>query len=109
MKEIKAIIQPFMLEKVIKALHEIEGLPGCTVSTIQGYGRIGKSEGIEPNLGSSERTKLEIVIQDSLVDQVVDVIHKSAHTGNAGDGKIFVIEAVDAVSIRTGKRGEKAL
>jgi nitrogen regulatory protein P-II 1 len=109
MKEIKAIIQPFMLEKVIKALHEIEGLPGCTVSTIQGYGRIGKSKGIEPNLGSTERTKLEIVIEDSLVDQVVVVIQKSAHTGNAGDGKIFVIEAVDAVSIRTGKRGEKAL
>ena len=111
MKEIKAIIQPFLLDKVLDALHELENLPGCTVSEVRGYGR-GPAPG-EPSeeraYESAERIKLEIIVPDRMVGKVVETIRKSAHTGNKGDGKIFVIETVDAVAIRTNKRGEEAL
>lgn len=111
MKEIKAFIQPFMLDKVLWALHEIDGLPGCTVSQVKGYGRSpGKdAKDNERALDSAERMKLEMVIPDRLVEQVIKAIQSHAHTGNRGDGKIFVIETVDVVAIRTGKRGEAAL
>ncbi len=109
MKEIKAIIQPSALNQVLIAFHEIEGLPGCTVSTVIGHGRVRGKEGGDSLLESAERTKLEIVVQNKLVKKVLDVIYKHTHTGNKGDGKVFVIEAVDALSLRTGERGEAAL
>lgn len=109
MKEIKAIIQPFMLDKVLGALHHIQGLPGCTVSKVQGYGKVGKDQEGEVLPGPVERLKLEVVVPDKLVNQTVETIAKHAHTGNKGDGKVFVIETVDAVAIRTGDRGEQAL
>jgi nitrogen regulatory protein P-II 1 len=109
MKEIKAIIQPSTLNQVLTALHQIAGLPGCTVSTVIGYGRIRKKEEIGSLLESAERTKLEVVVPNKLVKKVLDVIYKHAHTGNNGDGKVFVIEMADALSLRTGQRGEKAL
>ena len=109
MKEIKAIIQPSLLNQVLVALHEIKGLPGCTVSTVQGYGRVRKKEGRDSLLESAERTKLEVVVPNHLVKKVLDVIYKHTHTGNNGDGKVFVIETADALSLRTGERGEKAL
>ncbi len=109
MKEIKAILQPFMLDKVLSALHHIEGLPGCTVSKVQGYGKVGRDQEDDVLPGSVERVKLELVVPDKMVSQTVEAITKHAHTGNKGDGKVFVIETVDAVAIRTGKRGEAAL
>lgn len=109
MKEIKAIIKPNMLQQVIHALRQIEGLPGCIVSQIQTYGRSparGKPDvGIEP----VQRAKLEIVVHEPMVPTVLDAIQKNAHTGNKGDGKIFVIECTDVMRIRTGERGEQAL
>ena len=109
MKEIKAIIQPSTLNQVLIALHEIKGLPGCTVSTVLGYGRVRKKEGTDALLESAERTKLEIVVPNQLVKKVLDVIYKHTHTGNKGDGKVFVIETVGVLSLRTGRRGEAAL
>ncbi len=109
MKEIKAIIQPSTLNQVLIALHEIKELPGCTVSTVLGYGRVRQKEGSDSLLESAERTKLEVVVPDQLVKKVLDAIYKHAHTGNKGDGKVFVIETVDALSLRTGERGEKAI
>ena len=109
MKEIKAIIQPFMLDKVLEALHEIAGLPGCTVSQVRGYSRSKPRKPGEEDLGFAERVKLEIVVPEKLVKSVVEIVRTSAHTGNKGDGKIFVIECADAVHIRTGKRGETRL
>ena len=109
MKEIKAIIQPSTLNQVLIALHEIEGLPGCTVSKVQGYGRVRKKEEVESLLESAERMKLEIVVPNKLVTKVLEVIYKHAHTGNKGDGKVFVIETVDTLSLRTGEQGEVAL
>ena len=109
MKEIKAVIQPFMLDKVLDALHQVEGLPGCIVSQISSYPRTLKKSENERAFEPSVRAKLEIVVDEPLVEKVVQIIQKNAHTGNKGDGKIFVLECKDAVRIRTGDRGEAAL
>lgn len=108
MKEIKAIIQTSMLDKVLLALHAMKGLPGCTVSHVHGYHR---SDGgaAEEALASEERTKLEIVVKDADEKKVVEVIMKNARTGGPGDGKIFVMECSEVVAIRTGKRGDSAV
>ena len=113
MKEIKAIIKPFMLSKVIDALHRIENLPGVTVSKTQGF---GKSRGknaphkiIEDQIEYVPKLKLEIVVEDNLVDAVVKAIMEHAHTGILGDGKIFIYNLQDVIRIRTGERGEEAL
>lgn len=111
MKEIKAIIQPFMLIKVVTALHKIEGLPGITISDTKGF---GKSEGKKENADEGifefvPKNKIEVVVPDELVDKVVNIIRESAHTGNPGDGKIFVVNVENVVKIRTNERGESAI
>ncbi len=113
MKEIKAIIQPFMADHVIAALREMPELPGVTVSEVKGFGR-GRAPGSpsEPKGGGIfgvRKLKLEIVVPDSLVDKVTETIVRYAHTGSAGDGKIFVSEVDETVKIRTGERGEQAI
>ena len=114
MKEIKAIIQPFMLTKVVSALREVEGLPGMTVDTsVRGFGK-GRAAGAHERLVDDfieyvAKAKLEIVVPDELVERVVEVIQKNAHTGNPGDGKIFIYDVRDVVKIRTGERGEEAI
>ncbi len=109
MKEIKAIIKPHMTERVLHALHEMAGLPGCIVSQVRGYGRSSAERADGDGLESDEWTKLEIVVPDKLVDPVLKVIQSHAHTGQKGDGKVFVIETVEVLAIRTGKRGEAAI
>ncbi len=99
MKEIKAIIQPFMLERVMNALHEIKGLPAVTISAAHG---VSVERGAHDQL---LKTKLEIMVPDEQVEQLVEVIRKAAHTGNAGDGRIFVLPVEATVKIRTGERG----
>ena len=108
MKEIKALIKPHKTEEVLHALHAMPNLPGCIVSQVKGYGRSPKS----PNgdvLESDDWTKLELVVPDRMVETVLKTIQSRAHTGQKGDGKVFVIEAVDALAIRTGKRGNEAI
>jgi nitrogen regulatory protein PII len=98
MKEIKAIIQPFRLEAVLNALHQIPGLPAMTVSPVHG---------IAVERGSYEqvaKTKLELMVADDQVEPVVCAIQHAAHTGNPGDGRIFVIPIEQTVKIRTGER-----
>jgi nitrogen regulatory protein PII len=98
MKEIKAIIKPFMLERVTEALREIKGLPALTISP---------AHGLSAERGTFDqvlKTKLEIMIPDDLVEPVVETIQKAAHTGNPGDGRIFVIPVEETVKIRTGER-----
>lgn len=113
MKEIKAIVQPFMLEHVLDALASIEGLPGVTVSDVIGWGKSSAftTGAISPDSGRAlaGKSKVEIVVPDAMVDEVVDVIVRAARTGKPGDGKVFVYEVSDAVKIRTGKRGEAAI
>lgn len=108
MKEIKAIIQTAVLDKVLRALHDMKGLPGCTVSHIHGYQKSdGALTGGEPE--HEERSKLEIVVKDADAKKVVETIVKNARTGGPGDGKIFVMNCVEVVAIRTGKRGDAAV
>lgn len=108
MKEIKAIIQPFMLTPVLEALREIPAMPGITISHLQGLGgtqTTRQDDLIEP----SSKVKLEMVVPDSLAGRIVQTIEAKARTGNSGDGKIFVLAVEEVVKIRTGQRGEGAL
>ncbi|MBI5021762.1 MAG: P-II family nitrogen regulator [Ignavibacteriales bacterium] len=113
MKEIKAIIRPFKLDDVITALHRIEGLPGVTISKIKGFGKSkakDSKDAIREGLHDYvEKIKIELVVHDEMVDEVVSVIQKYSHTGNTGDGKIFIINIEDVIKIRTNERGEKAI
>jgi nitrogen regulatory protein P-II 1 len=112
MKKIEAIIKPFKLDDVVEALSEL-GVEGVSVSEIRGFGRQkGRTEiykGAEYVVDFLPKTKLEIVLSDALVDQVVEAIRQAAHTGKIGDGKIFVLPLESAVRIRTGERDDHAI
>ncbi len=112
MKEIKAIIQPFVLERVCDALREIEGLPGVTVSQVLGWGKsraVGARDTVqEGGVAFARKTKLELVVPAALAARVVTAIESAARTGNPGDGKIFVYDVEEVVRIRTGERGTEA-
>ena len=113
MKEIKAIVQPYMLEHVLDALAAIEHLPGVTISDVIGW---GKKRAINTDKSANDagralapKSKVEIVVVDAMVDQVVDAIVQAAHTGKPGDGKVFVHELTCIVKVRTGEQGEAAI
>jgi nitrogen regulatory protein P-II 1 len=112
MKKVEAIIKPFKLDEVKDALSEV-GIQGMTVTEVKGFGRTGGKK--EVYRGSAyvvdfvPKVKLEIIVPDSLVKEVIDAIEKSAKTGRIGDGKIFVGPIDEAVRIRTGERGEEAI
>ena len=112
MKKIEAIIKPFKLNEVKDALHEI-GVQGMNVSEVKGFGRQkGHTEiyrGSEYTVDFLPKVKIEIVLADSMVTQVVDLIVKTAKTGKIGDGKVFVSNVEEVVRIRTDERGEKAV
>jgi nitrogen regulatory protein P-II 1 len=112
MKKVEAYIKPFKLDDVKAALMEI-GVRGMSVSEVRGFGRQkGHTElyrGSEYQVDFLPKSKLEIVVGDSAVEQVIDVIQKVACTGEVGDGKIFVLPIEDAIRIRTGESGEGAL
>jgi nitrogen regulatory protein P-II 1 len=113
MKEIKAIIRPSKLLEVTEELHEIAGLPGVTVSEIKGFGK-GRARNAQDKIVFEmvefmPRIQLEVVVDDGMVAEVVDVIQKYAHTGNTGDGKIFVSTVDEVVKIRTNERGTGAI
>ena len=112
MKKIEAIIKPFKLDEVKDALQEID-VQGITVSEVKGYGRQkGHTElyrGAEYVVDFVPKIKLETVVEDERVEQVIETIVQTAHTGKIGDGKIFVAPIDDAVRIRTGERGEDAI
>jgi nitrogen regulatory protein P-II 1 len=113
MKEIKAIIQPYMLDHVCDALTEIEGLPGLTVSQVLGFGksRAVDAEKVvrEGGRAFARKAKVEVVVTDDMASSVVEIIARAAHTGKPGDGKIFVYEVSDVVRIRTGEHGAAAI
>ena len=113
MKEIKAIIRPSKLLEVTEELHGIEGLPGVTISEIKGFGkgraRNAQDKVIYEMVEFMPRIQLEVVVDDAMVDEVVNVIQKYAHTGNTGDGKIFVSTVDEIVKIRTNERGKAAI
>ncbi len=112
MKKIEAIIKPFKLDEVKDALNKL-GVQGMTVTEVKGFGRQkGHSElyrGAEYKVDFLPKVKLEVVVPKSLLDQVVDQITEAARTGKVGDGKVFILDVLDAVRIRTGERGEGAI
>ena len=112
MKKVDAIVKPFKLDEVKDKLNEI-GVQGITVTEAKGFGRQkGHTElyrGAEYVVDFLPKVKMEIVIADTQVDEVIDTIMKAAQTGRIGDGKIFVTNLVDVIRIRTGERGEEAI
>ena len=112
MKKVEAIIKPFKLDEVKDALGEI-GIQGMTVSEVKGFGRTGGKK--EVYRGSAyvvdfvPKVKIELVVSDGQVNQVIESIEKTAKTGRIGDGKIFVVAIEEAIRIRTGERGEDAV
>jgi nitrogen regulatory protein PII len=112
MKLIEAIIKPFKLDEVKDALIEL-GVQGMTVIEVKGFGRQkGHKEtyrGTEYQIEFVPKIKLEVVIGDHMVQQVIDTIARAAKTGSIGDGKIFVSDLSSAVRIRTGETGESAV
>jgi nitrogen regulatory protein P-II 1 len=112
MKLITAIVKPFTLDDVKTSLEEA-GVLGMTVSEIQGYGRQkGHTEvyrGAEYSVDFVPKVRIEVVVDDSIVDKVVDSIIRSARTGKIGDGKVWVSPVETIVRVRTGERGTDAL
>lgn len=112
MKLVVAIIKPFKLDDVREALSEI-GVQGITVTEVKGFGRQkGHTElyrGAEYVVDFLPKVKLEVAVDDSLLDRVTESIAKSANTGKIGDGKIFVFNLEQAMRIRTGETGPDAL
>lgn len=116
MKMITAVIQPFMLTKVTRALEAIEDFPGMTVVNVQGFGREKahhdpgeRHSYIEDVVDFVAKVRIEIVAHDAMVERILDTIVRSTHTGNRGDGKIFVLPVEHAVRIKTGELGEAAV
>jgi nitrogen regulatory protein P-II 1 len=112
MKKVEAIIKPFKLDEVKDALGEV-GVKGMTVTEVKGFGRTGGKR--EVYRGSAyvvdfvPKVKLEVVVAESMVADVLEAIEKAAKTGRIGDGKIFVSPVEEAIRIRTGERGEEAI
>lgn len=112
MKKIEAIIKPFKLDDVKEALQEV-GLAGMTVTEVKGFGRQkGHTElyrGAEYVIDFLPKVKIEVVVDDGLVEKAVEAIQRAARTDRIGDGKIFVLPVEEAIRIRTGERGSDAL
>ena len=112
MKKIEAIIKPFKLDEVKDALHEV-GLQGITVTEAKGFGRQrGHTElyrGAEYVVDFLPKVKIEVVLDDNMVERAVEAIRDAAATDRIGDGKIFITPVEEAIRIRTGERGAEAI
>lgn len=112
MKKIEAIIKPFKLDEVKEALQEV-GLQGITVTEAKGFGRQkGHTElyrGAEYVVDFLPKVKIEIVLQDDVVESAVEAIQQAAKTGRIGDGKIFISGVEEVIRIRTGETGQEAI
>jgi nitrogen regulatory protein P-II 1 len=112
MKKIEAIIKPFKLDEVKNALTKI-GVQGMTVTEVKGFGRQkGHTEiyrGAEYKIDFLAKVKIELIVVDELVNQVIETIERTAKTGKIGDGKIFILPVDEVIRIRTGERGKDAI
>ncbi len=112
MKKIEAIIKPFKVDDVKDALHEV-GVSGLTIAEVKGFGRQkGHTElyrGAEYVIDFLPKVKVEVVVEDSMVENAIEAIENAARTGRIGDGKIFVLDVSEAIRIRTGDRGADAI
>jgi nitrogen regulatory protein P-II 1 len=112
MKKVECIIRPFKLDEVREALMEV-GVQGMTVSEVRGFGRQrGHKEiyrGSEYTIEFVPKLKLEIVVNDDIVEDVIETVLRVAATGKIGDGKIFITPVEEVIRIRTGERGVTAI
>jgi nitrogen regulatory protein PII len=113
MKMIIAFVQPFMAKRVIEALNGLECLSGATLTEVRGFGR-GRARGAsgvtkEEIVGSTPNLRVEAMVSDGAVDQVVCAIRDATHTGNRGDGRVCVVPLERALRIATGEEGESAV
>ena len=112
MKKIEAIIKPFKLDEVKEALHKV-GLQGLTVLEAKGFGRQkGHTElyrGAEYVVDFLPKVKIELIVNDDMLEHAVEAIQQAAHTGRIGDGKIFITSVEEAIRVRTGERGREAI
>ena len=112
MKLVTAIIKPFKLDEVREALSKI-GVQGITATEVKGFGRQkGHTElyrGAEYVVDFLPKIKLEIAVEDGLLDKTIETITSTASTGKIGDGKIFVLDLQEAIRVRTGEKGNEAL
>ena len=113
MKEIKAILQPHIVTKVVRALHALPHFPGLTLSDAYGQGR-GRGAGgsfklTEDEIDYHRKVILEVVCNDELAPGIAETIRQAAHTGNKGDGIILVSELREVIRIRTGEKQEHAV
>jgi nitrogen regulatory protein P-II 1 len=112
MKKIEAVVKPFKLDEVREALSDL-GVTGLTVTEVKGFGRQkGHTElyrGAEYVVDFLPKVKVEVILQDALVERAIEAIVKAARTGKIGDGKIFVTAVEQVVRIRTGESGESAI
>jgi nitrogen regulatory protein P-II 1 len=112
MKKIEAIIKPFKVDEVKNALTKI-GVQGMTITEVIGFGRQkGHTEsyrGTEYTIDLLPKSKIEIIVTDEVVHQVIETIERAAKTGKIGDGKIFVSPVEEVIRIRTGERGKDAI
>jgi len=112
MKKLEAIVKPFKLDDIKRALQDI-GVKGLTVTEVKGFGRQkGHTEiyrGAEYEVDFVPKTKIEIVLEDGLVDKAIEAIVEAGRTGKIGDGKIFLTPVDEVVRIRTGEKGSDAI
>jgi nitrogen regulatory protein P-II 1 len=112
MKKIETVIKPFKLDEVKEALHDV-GVKGLTVIEAKGFGRQkGHTElyrGAEYVVDFLPKVKIEVVVEDDMLERAVEAILQAAHTGRIGDGKIFVSTIEEAIRIRTGEKGAEAI
>ena len=112
MKMILAFLQPHRLDRVTRALEHVEGFPGMTVTASQGFGHEKLDEAHDTREQLTDFTptvRVELVVRDRIVNEVVETIVDAAHTGSRGDGKIFVLPVEEAVRIKTRERGAHAV
>jgi len=112
MKKIELLIKPFKLDEVKEALANL-GIYGMTVSEVKGFGQQkGHTElyrGAEYQVDFVPKVKIEIVVNDDVVEKAVDTVIAAARTGKIGDGKVFIIDVEESIRIRTGERGTSAI
>jgi nitrogen regulatory protein P-II 1 len=113
MKEVKVILQPFKVDAVTDALQGVTGVSGITALDVRGFGHqrgaLGMDVRAKGAVNYTRKVMLLLVVADDIVEKVLETIQRYGHTGNFGDGKVFVSSIDEAVRLRTGERGEAAL
>ena len=111
MRMVIAFVQPFMAPQVVSALHQVPGLTGATFTDVKGFGRGQPTDAptSEVLYGTATKVRIEVMVRDDLEAAVVRAIREAAHTGNRGDGKVYVLPVARALRIATGEEGDEAV